>query len=70
MFGHLKRSKGLGKTVLEGRIDGERKEEDQEGKGQRERDIWDAFNKPITDVGRLALDGKCFKDTMSAGRNS
>ena len=45
---------GLGKVILEGRINGKR------GRGrprrQWERDIEDAFNRPVTEAGRLPLD--------------
>ena len=58
-FGHLKRSEGLWRIVLEGRINGKR------GKGrprrQWERDMEDAFNRPITETGRLALDRERFE---------
>ena len=33
-FGHLKRSDGLGKIILEEKIDGKREEEDQEDSGK------------------------------------
>ena len=57
-FGYLKKSEGLGKIILEGRINGKR----ERGRPRRqwERDIEDAFNRPITEAGRLALDRECF----------
>ena len=57
-FGHFKRSEGLGKIILEGRINGKR----ERGRPRRqwERDIEDTFNRPITEAGRLALDRECF----------
>ena len=67
-FGLLKRSEELGKIILEGKINGKR----ERGRPRRqwERDIEDAFNRPITEVGRLALDREHFqsvvKDAMSS----
>ena len=52
--GHLKRSEALGKIILEGRINGKR--ERRRPRRQWERDIDDAFNRPISEPGRLALD--------------
>ena len=56
-FGHLKRSEGLGKIILEGRINGKR---ERGTKKQWERDIEDTFNRPITEAGRLVLDRESF----------
>ena len=67
-FGHLKRSEGLGKIILEGRINGRR----ERGRSRRlwERPIEDTFNRPITKAGRWALGRICFwkvvKDVMSS----
>ena len=58
IFGHLKRSEGLGKIILEGRINGKR--ERGRPRIQWERDIEDAFNRPIREVGRLRLDREHF----------
>ena len=57
-FGHLKRSEGLGKIILKGRINVKR----ERGRPRRqwERDIDDIFNRPITEAGRLALDKEYF----------
>ena len=53
-FGHLKRSEGLGKVILKGKIEGKR----ERGRARRqwERDIRDAFDRSITEAGRWALD--------------
>ena len=48
-FGHLKRSEGLGKIILEGKIEGER--ERRSPRRQWERGIRDAFNRSITEAG-------------------
>ena len=57
-FGHLKRSEGLAKIILEERINGKR--EDGRPRRQWERDIEHAFHRPITKVGRLVLDREHF----------
>ena len=68
-FGHLKRSEGLGKIILEGKID--RKWERGRPRRQWERDIRDIFDTSLTEVGRLALDRDGFrcavKDAPSNG---
>ena len=58
-FGHLKRSEGLGKIILEEKIDGKR----ERGRPRRqwERDIRDAFDRSITEAGRWAFDRSCFR---------
>ena len=58
-FGHLKRSEGLGKIILEGKID--RKRERGRPRRQWERDIRDIFDTSLTEVGRLALDRDRFR---------
>ena len=61
-FGYLNRSLGVGKIVLEGTINWKR----ERGRPRREceTDIRDAFNKPITEVGRLALDRERFRSMI------
>ena len=70
-FGHLKRSEGLGKTVLEGKTDGKR--ERGRPRGQWERNIQNDFDMPITEIGRLTMDRNYFhckvKDATSCGDN-
>ena len=61
-FGHLKRIEGLGKIILEGRINGKR--ERGRPKRQWERDIEDAFNRPIREAERLALDREHFQSVV------
>ena len=60
---------GFGKLVLDGKIDGKR-ERGRLGR-QLEKDIQDIFDMPLTEVGRLAIDRKCFrcavKDATSFG---
>ena len=55
-FGHLKKSEGLGKIILEERINGKR----ERGRPRRqwERDKDNTFNKPITEARRLTLDSR------------
>ena len=73
-FGHLKKSEGLGKIILEGKDrweKGRRKTEKAVGK---ERHIRDVFDMSLTEVGRLALDRDYFrcavKDVTSNGISS
>ena len=49
-FAHLKRSEGLGMIILEGRIN--QKRERGRPRRQLERNIEDAFTRPITEAGR------------------
>ena len=67
-FGHLKRSNGLGKIFLEGKIDGKR-ERGRPRRLQWERDIRDTFDWSKTEVGLWAPDRGRFhgavKDTTS-----
>ena len=58
-FGHLKRSEGLGKIILEGKIEGKRKRE--RPRRQWERDIRDVFDRSITEAGRWALGRSRFR---------
>ena len=62
-IGHLKRSEGLGKIILEGRINGKR-ERGPRPRRQWERDIEDTFNRPITEARRLALDRECDRESV------
>ena len=63
-FGHLTRSEGLGKMVLEGKTDGKRER-------GRPRNVQNVFDMPITEIGRLAMDRNYFhcevKDATSCG---
>ena len=56
-FGHLERSKGLGKIILKGKIRGKR----ERGRPRRqwERDIRYVFDISLTEVRRLAIDRNC-----------
>ena len=56
-FGHLKRSEGLSKKHLAGKIDGKR--ETGRPRGQWELDTRNIFDMPVTEVGRLAIDRNC-----------
>ena len=58
-FGHLKRSKGLGKIILDGKI--ERKRERGRPRRQWERNIRNAFDSSITEAGLWALDRSRFR---------
>ena len=61
-FGHLKRSKGLEKIILEGKIDGKR--ERRRPRRCWKRDIRDVFDMSLTEGGRLATDKNCFTCTV------
>ena len=54
----MKRSEGLGKIILEGKIDG--KSERRRPRRWWKRDIRYAFNMSLTVGGRLATDRSCF----------
>ena len=57
-FGHLKRHNGLGKTIMEGIVNGKR----MAGRPRRqwERDVQEALSRTTTAAGRLAMDRECF----------
>ena len=56
-FGHLKRSEGLRKNILPGKINGKR--ETGRPRGQWELDARNIFDMSATEVGRLAIDRNC-----------
>ena len=75
-FGHLKRSVGLEKIILEGKDRLEkrkRKTEEAVGK-ERHIPVRDVFDMSLTEVGRLALVRDCFscavKDVTSNGKSN
>ena len=75
-FGHLKKSEGLEKIILEGKDRWEkrkRKTEEAVGK-ERHIPVRDVFDMSLTEVGRLALVRDCFscavKDVTSNGKSN
>ena len=68
IFWSFERSGGLGKIILEGRINGKR--EIGRPRRQWERDIEDAFSRPITVVGKLAIDRECFQSVVKDATSS
>ena len=67
-FGHLKRSEGFGKIILEGKTVGKEKEEDQEGKGKGAHRMFSTIILlSLTEVGGLAINRNCFYNTTSYG---
>ena len=59
VFWSSEKKRGLGKIILEGKIEGKR----ERGRPRRqwERDIRDAFDRAITEAGRWALDRSRFR---------
>lgn len=56
---HLKRSEGVGKIILKGKID--RKRERERQRRQWKREVRDDFDMSLAEVGRLVIDRNCFR---------
>ena len=73
-FGHLKKSEGLEKIILEGKDRWEKRRRKTEKAVGKDRHIRDVFDKLLTKVGRLALDRDyvlcAVKDVTSNGISS
>ena len=62
-FGHLNRSEGLEKMILEGKDRWEKRKRKTEEPVGKERHVRDVFDMLLTEVGRLALVRDCFSCT-------
>ena len=66
-FGHIKRHEGLGKTILEGKIAGNRSR--GRPRKQWEKDIQQALGMTITEAGRLAMDRYKYRSAVGGAKS-